>query len=172
MMLKLVRIVVGVLDALGARIRPNPEQMPAHLITGKRGEDAAYFYLRELGYVIIARNWRSRRRKGEIDLIGWDGDVLCFIEVKTRSTREVKPAEAAVDREKRGELVEMAREYLWRVARSSGKASREPATKPSGTSSELVSRRVCRFDIVSVYYEGQREEPTDIALFRNSFSMT
>ncbi len=42
----------------------------------------------------VARNFRLPNRGGEIDLIGWDRDVLCFIEVKTRTTRNVKPAEA------------------------------------------------------------------------------
>lgn len=48
-------------------------------------------------------------------LAGWVGEVLCFVEVKTRTSREVKPAEAAVDREKRRELAGMAREYLRRL---------------------------------------------------------
>jgi Holliday junction resolvase-like predicted endonuclease len=59
----------------------------------------AYFYLRRLGYVMVARNFRSSRR-GEIDLIGWNKNVLCFIGVKTRTTHDVKPAEAAADRDK------------------------------------------------------------------------
>jgi hypothetical protein len=53
------------------------------------------------GYTMVARNFRSPRCRGEIDLIGWDKDILCFVEVKTRSTRDVKPGEAAVDRHKR-----------------------------------------------------------------------
>jgi putative endonuclease len=76
------------------------------------GEEEAYFYRRKLGYVIVARNYRSARRRGEIDLIGWERDVLCFIEVKTRTTRDVKPAEAAVNHDKQAELRGVAREYL------------------------------------------------------------
>src|SRR5690349_2387821 len=85
---------------------------PAHQRIGQRGEEEAYFHLRKLGYVMVARNFRSPRRRGEIDLIGWDKDVLCFIEVKTRTTRDVKPAEAAVDRSKQRELAAVAHEYL------------------------------------------------------------
>ena len=48
---------------------------------------------------MVARNFRSPNHRGEIDLIGWHNDTLCFVEVKTRTTHEVKPAEAVVDRE-------------------------------------------------------------------------
>src|SRR6202043_1345834 len=77
--------------------------------TGRRGEGAAFFYLRELGYTMVARNFRSPRCRGEIDLIGWDDDVLCFVEVKTRTTLDVNPREAAVARHKRRQIAAGAR---------------------------------------------------------------
>jgi len=43
-----------------------------------------YFYLRRRGYTMIAWNYRSPNLRGELDLVGWHGDVLCFIEVKTQ----------------------------------------------------------------------------------------
>lgn len=118
---------------------------PQHQRTGTLGEEAAFFYLRKLGYVMVARNFRSPRCRGEIDLIGWDVDVLCFIEVKTRTSRDVKTAEAAVDRHKRREVAQVAREYLRRL----------PPT--------------CqwRFDIVSVYYANLSSRP-QIEVFRNA----
>ena len=61
---------------------------------------------------MIARNFRTARHHGEIDLIGWDNDVLCFIEVKTRTSRDVKPAAAAVDREKRRAIRAVIRDFL------------------------------------------------------------
>ena len=128
--------------------RENPERLPQHLLTGRRGEDDAYFYLRRLGYVMVARNWRSPRHRGELDMVGWDGDVLCFIEVKTRTTRDVAPAEAAVDEEKRRDLGAVARDYRRRVAGN-------PAL---------------RFDVVSVYYDTGVTLP-DITLFKNAFPM-
>lgn len=112
---RLTRLAVRAIDKAAQLVLHPPEQ-PEHLQTGRRGEEEAYFYLRRLGYVIVARNWRSRRRQGEIDLVGWDGNVLCFIEVKTRTAREIKPAEAAVDAPKQDELRGMAREYLRRQA--------------------------------------------------------
>jgi putative endonuclease len=95
---------------------------------------------------MVARNFRSSRRRGEIDLIGWDTDVLCFIEVKTRTTHDVKPAEAAVDRDKQRGLSAVADEYLRQVA---------PSCR-------------WRFDVVTVYYERRSSQPL-IELFRNAF---
>ena len=114
----------------------NEEGAPAHLRIGRRGEEDANFYLRTKGYVIVARNYRTARHHGEIDLIGWDKDTLCFIEVKTRTTRDVKPAEAAVDRKKRHDLRIVIRDYLRTLPRR-----QFPEPPP------------WRFDVITVYYE-------------------
>src|SRR6267154_5266556 len=53
--------------------------------TGVRGETYAYWYLRRNGYVMIARNFTYRGMKGEIDLVGYDGSTVAFVEVKTRT---------------------------------------------------------------------------------------
>lgn len=99
---RFLRLALKSLDS-AARLLPVRRQAQ-HLVTGRRGEEEAYFYLRSLGYVMVARNFRSARRRGEIDLIGWEGDILYFIEVKTRSSHSVAPAEAAVDHAKQKEL--------------------------------------------------------------------
>jgi putative endonuclease len=142
---RLTQTVVRVLDWVAERTLP-ADSAPAHQQTGRRGEEDAYFYLRRLGYVMVARNFRSSRRRGEVDIIGWDKDVLCFIEVKTRTTRDVKPAEAAVDRDKQRGLAAVAEEYLRHVA---------PSCR-------------WRFDVVTVYYERQSSKLL-IELFRNAF---
>ena len=54
--------------------------------TGVRGETYAYWFLRRNGYVMIARNFTYRGVKGEIDLVGYDGKTLAFVEVKTRTS--------------------------------------------------------------------------------------
>jgi putative endonuclease len=64
---------------------------PDHLLTGERGEDHAFFHLRSLGYTIVARRWVSARVKGDLDLVGWDGDTLVVFEVKTRTARDLFP---------------------------------------------------------------------------------
>jgi putative endonuclease len=145
---RLTRAALRTLDWLTARVH-RADNDPEHLHTGRRGEEDAYFHLRKLGYVMVARNFRSPRRRGEIDLIGWEQDVLCFIEVKTRTSHEVKPAEAAVDRAKQRELSAVAREYL----------------------RHLPPSCQWRFDVVSVYYEDHPSQPL-IELFRNAFPVS
>lgn len=142
-----IRGVIGVLDRVMPK-RLREKAIPEKHQVGRRGEEEAYFYLRTLDYVMVARNYRSARRRGEIDLVGWDRDVLCFIEVKTRTSRDVKPAEAAVDREKRRELAGMARDYLGRVR-------------------EEVQ---WRFDVVSIYYATM--DTPHIELFKNAFPVS
>jgi putative endonuclease len=82
--------------------------------TGIRGETFAYWHLRRHGYVIIAKNYTVHGIKGEIDLIGYDGQVLAFIEVKTRTAGEhaLGTPEEAVTPEKRRNLARMVRHFL------------------------------------------------------------
>lgn len=56
--------------------------------TGIRGETYAYWYLRRHGYVFVARNFTPRGSKGELDLVGYDGETLAFVEVRTRTVRD------------------------------------------------------------------------------------
>src|SRR5208283_3112143 len=79
---------------------PGASSEAEHLKTGARGETLAYWYLRQAGYTIVARNRRARSGAGEIDLIGWDGPVLSFVEVKTRTTEAAGPPETAVSKSK------------------------------------------------------------------------
>lgn len=137
---------LGWLDQQAARSTWSPNH-PSHLLTGMRGEDAAYFHLRRLGYTIVARRWRSAKLRGDIDLIGWDGDWLCFVEVKTRSSRSFQPAEVAVDLEKQTMLRRMAQEYVRHLE--------NPNLIP------------IRFDVVSVYFPSSKPE---FEVFRGAFS--
>jgi putative endonuclease len=141
----LTRCALRALDSL-AFLLPKKKAGPRHLRTGRRGEEEAYFYLRRKGYVMVARNYRSPRCRSELDLVGWEGGTLCFIEVKTRGARGMVPAEAAVDPEKQRDLSRVAREFLRKV-------KGEPAI---------------RFDVVSVYFAAGKAE---IELFQDAFRM-
>ncbi|HEX3372364.1 MAG TPA: YraN family protein [Candidatus Acidoferrales bacterium] len=89
--------------------------------TGVRGETYAYWYLRKNGYVMIARNFSQRGIKGEIDLVGYDGKTLAFVEVKTRTSarNEFGTPEDAVTSQKKKHLSQMARQFV-REYRASG----------------------------------------------------
>ena len=141
----LTQTTLRALDWLTEKILP-PDTTAEHLRTGRRGEEEAYFHLRRLGYIIIARNYRSPNHRGELDLVGWDKNILCFVEVKTRTTRAVKPAEAAVDREKQNDLRQVARDFL----------------------RHLPSSCQCRFDVLAVYYDRGFSQPS-FELFQNAF---
>ena len=79
---------------------------------GQKGEDAAASFLKDRGYKIIERNARSRF--GEIDIVAYDGETVCFIEVKTRaSDKKGLPAES-VTYFKQKKMVRLALDYLKR----------------------------------------------------------
>ncbi len=128
------------MDALAPRM--GLERTAEHLATGARGEREALFYLRKLGYTVVARRWRSPRLRGDVDLIAWDGEWLCFVEVKTRSARDLVTAEAAVDDEKQQMLRRMARAYL------------------RGFAEEARDSIPVRFDVVSVYFHSGGQSAT------------
>ena len=95
---------------------------------------------------MVARDWRSGKVRGDLDLVAWEGDTLCFIEVKTRGSRNVATAESAVDHDKARMLRRIARQYLLAL----------PDTPDQ-----------VRFDVLSIYYEAQKA--ADIQLFRGAF---
>jgi putative endonuclease len=129
-----------------ARLRNAPE-LPLHLQTGLAGEDAAFFDLRRKNYTVVARRWSAGNLPGDLDLIAWQGAMLVFIEVKTRTARDMTPAEAAVDRHKQYVLRRLARAYLRQLPQAEA-----PPT---------------RFDVMSVYLvPGQKRE---IVHFQNAF---
>jgi putative endonuclease len=124
--------------------------LPAHLVTGINGEDAAFFYLRRKGYTVVARRWSAGNVPGDVDLIAWQGPLLCFIEVKTRTAHDMTPAESAVDRHKQFVLLRLARAYM----RQLPQAEAPPV----------------RFDVISIYLvPGKKNE---IVHFENAFGWT
>ncbi len=104
-------------------------------------------FLRKRKYTIVARNYRPRVGNGEIDLIGWDGDVLAFIEVKTRGSDATGSPERAVDPEKQRNLIRAAQAY---------------------SRSAKVAWDQVRFDVVTVI----AEPAPRIELYRDAFGTT
>jgi putative endonuclease len=103
-----------------------------HGALGRRGEAAAVALLQRYGYLVLGRN--VRLPGGEIDVIAKDGDVIAFIEVKTRASASFGSALRAVDARKRRTLRGLAADWLQIAA----------------------PRARARFDIVTV--EGERAE--------------
>lgn len=91
---------------------------------GSQEEDIAAKHLLGLGYTLLGR--RVKLRAGELDLVAFDGEVLVFVEVKSRTTGS---AEASVNRKKVGFLLDAAQEYCRKF--------------------ELEDRE-CRFDLIAV----------------------
>ena len=112
---------------------------------GELGEDAACRELRRRGYVILARRYRTRH--GELDIVAREGDVLVFVEVKTRSSHAFGGPLDAVTGQKQRKLGRMALEYIVR-SRLSGVA--------------------CRFDVVGVLRQGGE---TRIEVVANAFGI-
>ncbi len=136
----------AVLDKV-ARRRGRESKLPAHLLTGIEGEDAAYFYLRRKGYTVVARRWSGGNLPGDVDLIAWQGELLCFVEVKTRTAHDMTPAEVAVDSHKRRVLRRLARQYVRQL--------------PQETAPQV------RFDVLSVYVVAGEER--EFVHFENAF---
>ncbi|MCZ8520072.1 MULTISPECIES: YraN family protein [Paenibacillus] len=99
---------------------------------GTAGEAAAERYLQGLGMRLLARNWRCR--SGEIDLIFLDGELVVFVEVRTRtSARTFGTAAESIDARKQRQVMATSQVYLMQQ--------------------RLMDRQV-RFDVVSAEAEG------------------
>ncbi len=77
---------------------------------GAAGEQLARRHLEQQGYEFIAANWR--RPYGELDLIMRDGDVLVFVEVKTRRSERFGSAEESVSPSQVARLLRAAESFL------------------------------------------------------------
>jgi putative endonuclease len=117
--------------------------------TGIRGETYAYWYLRRLGYVFVARNFTPRASKGEIDMIGYDGKTLAFVEVRTRTVRDEMSAlpELSVTPGKQHVLARTAQHFL---------------------SERHVPECPLRFDVVAI--DNSPGKPPVVRLHKDAFS--
>ena len=119
---------------------------------GQLGEAYAAAYLKQLGYRLVAanftlpvgRNLRGAIVNAEIDLIAYDGDTLCFIEVKTRTSDWFAPPQVNVDLRKRRQITRAARVYRHMLG---------------------IEREAHRYDVVTVVLNG--DSTPQIELLRN-----
>jgi putative endonuclease len=125
-----------------------------HLALGRHGEELAAAYLIKQGYQIVAANFVipvGRNRIGvtisvEIDLVAYDGETLCFVEVKSRESEWFAQPQANVDRRKQRQIARAARAYLRMFD---------------------LPRAPYRFDVVTVVMQDKASAGPDIQLFRN-----
>lgn len=110
---------------------------------GKWGEDLAVTHILREGLVLLERNWRYKR--AEIDIIAREGEVLVFIEVKTRSYADFGLPEEMINKRKQKFLTDAAMAYMRSI----------------GHEWEI------RFDILSVL--GKPGGNIDIRHFRDAF---
>ena len=95
------------------------QERAPHFELGAQGEALAIEKLEHAGYRIVAanfslpigRNTRDAVVNAEIDIVGYDGPILCFVEVKTRASDDFAPPQANVDLRKRRQLARAARGY-------------------------------------------------------------
>jgi putative endonuclease len=80
------------------------------LTFGRKSEILGIDYIRSLGYRVVASGYRTKN--GEIDIIAWDGDILVFIEVKSRQSAE--PGEDSVSSAKQRRVIRAAEAYIAR----------------------------------------------------------
>ncbi len=86
---------------------------------GNLGEAYAAAYLKQRGYRLVAanftlpvgRNLRGAVVNAEIDIVAYEGETLCFVEVKTRASDSFAPPEVNVDKRKRRQVARAARAY-------------------------------------------------------------
>jgi putative endonuclease len=102
-------------------------------LTGKHGEEVAVLCLRQQGYRILAKNYKTRL--GEIDIVAEDAGTICFVEVKMRKSDFLVHPKEAVGKEKQRRITCAALMFL--------KENRLPQVK-------------IRFDIVSVIRRGSQ----------------
>lgn len=106
-------------EFLSLNFRDNHLRVDNSSIVGQLGEDLAARFLVQNGFRLVMSNFKvpvGRNRKnvpitGEIDLIALETDVLCFVEVKTRSSDEFAAPVSAVDLRKQRQITRTARVY-------------------------------------------------------------
>ena len=77
---------------------------------GDAGEEIAACELIHRGYALRERNWRCP--EGELDIVAEQGNVLVFVEVRTRRGDQFGTPEESITPAKRAHLIASAQAYL------------------------------------------------------------
>jgi putative endonuclease len=141
---------IGWARRIADRIRGLPARPRGARGAGWDWERIAERALVREGYRIVARNFVSRARDGEIDLVAEENGVLCFVEVKGRRSVAFGSAAEAVTAEKERRLIRAARAWL---ARRRGAAPE------------------CRFDVVCVDESGEAGTGPRVEIIRDAFRL-
>ncbi len=127
-----------------SRLRQYDQQPHSHA-KGELAEDAAETFLLRHEYRIVERNLRTKL--GEIDFVALDGETLCFVEVKARTSAEFGLAIEAVGPRKRARLARAAALFLARNR----------------------SSRACRFDVLGI--DRKSDGSWEFTLLRDAFQL-
>ena len=131
------------------KIFKSAARQPRHLETGEWGEGVAEKMLRKKGYKILGRRVRVGTRD-ELDLVARDGDVLVFVEVKTRKSEAFGRPVDSVNHAKRHTLSRAAVRYL----------------------KKLKNPRICfRFDVVEVIGDMDSTVAPEVRHIENAFAL-
>ena len=115
---------------------------------GKEGVKAAVKFLKKRGYRIIDKNYRNKA--GEIDIVAEHGQVLVFVEVKSRAGAELGEPLEAITPHKQRKIGQVARGFM---------------------TQHKIENRDCRFDVVGI--KGDPDEPKqwEIELVQDAFRL-
>ena len=105
---------------------------------GDAAEDRACRHLEGSGFTIVERNFRTRG--GEIDIVARKGDVLVFVEVRSREAADFGTPEESVTPAKRRRIVGAARHYLSNVPPSSWREARFDVIAIEGSGEAAILR--------------------------------
>ena len=110
----------------------------ARRVQGDAAEDRACLHLEGSGMTIMDRNFRTR--SGEIDIVARKGDVLVFVEVRSREAPDFGTPEESVTPAKRRRIVGAARQYLSKVPPSTWREARFDVIAIEGSGEAIVLR--------------------------------
>ncbi|MDQ3713208.1 MAG: YraN family protein [Acidobacteriota bacterium] len=106
-------------EILSLNLKDKHSAVPSTRRVGELGEELAAQFLIKNGYRLVVANFKVPVGRslggvsvsGEIDLIAFDEDILCFVEVKTRSSEDFAAPVAAVNLRKQRQITRTARMY-------------------------------------------------------------